>query len=119
MNLLSSIVYSTGNSAEYDYRLPSLGTRYTNLAIKQSQSNIAHNECDYFGWEGSTVLCWVNQDNNGQLTPTSSFKRTGNILMYYDNNIAKSYWGWKVNMGLKTSSDTWHQCDVHGFFTPF
>ncbi|MGL5244496.1 MAG: hypothetical protein ACRC7R_04865, partial [Sarcina sp.] len=103
----------------YNFRLPKMGTIYTDEAVKQTQSNVAHNECNYFGWKGSTVLCWVKQAKKGQLTSTTSFKSTGDILMYYDNTIAKSYWGWEVMMGLKTSPDTWNQCDVKGTFTPF
>lgn len=112
--LFSNIVLASTTS--YKFRLPTVGTKYTSYATKQTNSGTLYNRVSYFGWSGSEIQCWAEDTNGGQVTSTSQYTGTGNVKMYMSNPY--DYKLKNLRMATKTASNTWHECDVQGVFDP-
>jgi len=114
--LASNAAYAA--STDYNFQLPSTGSKYTNDVYKQTVSKVTTNDATYIGWEGSEIDCWTCSTDNKVLSAKSTYSDTGTVSMYMAQSLANDYIGNPVNMKIKTSTSTMHACNVRGSFDP-
>lgn len=115
----SNIAFAAPCSVSYEFRLPATGSRWTKTATKVTKSDVAKNNCTFFGWPGSEVDCWViNSEDGRQLSGVKAFYKAGLVDMEYYSGFGTAYWGYDLQMQIKTGPNTWHECDVFGDFNP-
>lgn len=114
--LASNAAYAA--STDYNFQLPSRGSKTTNDVYKQTRGRATTNNATYVGWEGTEINCWVCSTDDDKLSAKSSYSKPGSVSMYMDASLASDYIGHPVNMKIKTSTTTMHACDVRGSFDP-
>ncbi|MBB6625572.1 hypothetical protein H7E67_19415 [Clostridium gasigenes] len=110
--LLSTVASAT---VDYNFQLPSTGSKYTEFENKSGSGSTAYNYADYVGWS-DTINCWVNDNSSNQLTGASAYNRASTVSMYYAGSNGSNYYGHQVQMQIKTGTAIFHDIDVRGRF---